>query len=170
MLVNGKSVGVQKNNTETSKRNVIFWKDVPYAAGKIVAIAKDASGKEVARHELQTTGEAVALKMETENAGWKADGMDLQYIKVYAVDKEGRVVPTFKGEATFDISGEAKLIALDNGDHSSDELFSGNQRTMYRGFAMAILRAKQTPGKVNVKVLVKGLKAAEKTLQTITPK
>jgi beta-galactosidase len=170
LLVNGKSIGVQKNNTETSKRNVIFWKGVDYSAGKIVAIARNSSGKEVARHELETTGEAVALKIETENADWKADGMDLQYVKVYAVDKEGRVVPTFKGEATFEISGEAKLIAVDNGDHSSDELFSGTKRTMYRGFAMAILRAKQTPGKANVEVSVKGLKAAEKTLQTTLPK
>lgn len=170
LLVNGKSIGVQKNTTETSKRNVIFWKGVDYSAGKIVAIARDASGKEIARHQLETTGEAVALKIETENAAWKSDGMDLQYIKVYAVDKEGRTVPTFKGEATFDVSGEAKLIAVDNGDHSSEELFSGNQRTMYRGFAMAILRAKQTAGKVNVKVSVKDLKATEKILQTILPK
>lgn len=170
LLVNGKSVGVQKNNTETGKRNVIFWKGVDYAAGNIVAIARDSSGKEVTRHVLETTGEAVALKMETENSGWKADGMDLQYVKVYAVDSEGRVVPTFKDDATFAVSGEAKLIAVDNGDHSSDELFSGNQRTMYKGFAMTIVRANQTAGTVNIKVSVKGLKGVEKTLQTITPK
>ena len=138
--------------------------------GKIVAIARDSFGKEVARHVLETTGEAVALKMEAENADWKSDGMDLQYIKVYAVDSEGRIVPTFKVEATFDISGEEKLIAVDNGDHSSNELFSGTQRTMYKGFAMAILRAKQTAGTVNFKVSVKGLKPAEKILQTIIPK
>ena len=162
LLVNGTSIGKQKNNTETSKRNVIFWKDVPYSAGKIVAIAKNNSGKEIARHTLETTGEPVALKMVPENADWRSDGMDLQYIRVYAVDSEGRIVHTFNGEATFDISGEAKLIALDNGDHSTDELFSGDRRKMYRGFAMAILRAKQTAGKVNVRVSVNGLKAVEK--------
>lgn len=170
LLVNGKSVGVQKNNTETNKRNVIFWKGVDYSAGKIVAIAKDASGKEVARHQLETTGEAVALKIETESNDWKADGMDLQYIKVYAVDKEGRVVPTFKGEATFDVSGEAKLIAVDNGDHSSDELFSGNKRTMYRGFVMAILRSTQTAGNVTIKASANGLKQVEGKIKTLKNK
>ena len=138
---------------------------MPYRQ-KIVAIAKDASGKKWLDHVLEATGEAVALKMVTENADWKSDGMDLQYIKVYAVDREGRIVPTFNGEARFDISGEAKLIAVDNGDHSSDELFSGNQRKMFKGFAMAILRAKQTAGKVNAKVSVKGLKAVERILTT----
>jgi beta-galactosidase len=164
LLVNGRSIGVQKNNTETTKRNVIFWKDVPYSAGNIIAIARNIAGKEIARHTIETTGAAVALKIVAENADWKSDGMDLQYVKVYAVDSEGRVVPTFNGEATFDISGEAKLIAVDNGDHSSDELFSGNRRKMFKGFAMAILRAKQTAGKVNVKISVNGLKTAEEVL------
>lgn len=166
LLVNGQSIGVQKNNTETNKRNVIFWKGVPYSVGKIVAIAKDISGKEVSRHVLETTGEAVALKIVTENADWKADGMDLQYIKIYAVDKEGRIVPTFKGEATFDISGEAKLIAVDNSDHSSEELFSGNKRTMFKGFAMAIVRSKQTAGNVTIKASAIGLKPAEVKIKT----
>jgi len=106
------------------------------------------------------------LKMVTENANWRSDGMDLQYVKVYAVDSKDRVVPTFDGEATFDIAGEAKLIAVDNGDHSSDELFAGTKRKMYKGFAMAILRAKQTAGTVNVRVSVRGLNAAEIILNT----
>jgi beta-galactosidase len=55
---------------------------------------------------------------------------------------------------------------VDNGDHSSDELFSGYERKMYKGFAMAILQAKQTAGRVNVKVSVKDLKAVEKILTT----
>jgi beta-galactosidase len=165
LLVNGKSMGVQQNSPDVKKRNTIFWKDIPFVAGKVTAIAKK-NGKEIARHELETTGKAIAFKIETENANWKADGMDLQYVKVYAVDSEGRTVPTFKGDVTFDISGEASLIAVDNGDHLSDELFSGNQRKMYKGFAMAILRSKKTAGKVNVKISVANLKASEKILIT----
>ena len=38
---------------------------------------------EVARHELETTAKAVALAIETEDTNWKANGMDLQYVKVY---------------------------------------------------------------------------------------
>lgn len=168
LLVNGKSIGIQKNSTDIKKRNTIYWKDVPYTAGKIVAIARNSAGKEVARHLLETTGEAVALKVVPENAdpiaiGWKADGMDLQYLKVYAVDSKGNTVPTFKGDAIFEVSGEANLIAVDNGDHLSDELFLGSQRKMYKGFAMAIFRAKQTAGTVKVKITVAGLKPVEQT-------
>ncbi len=163
LLVNGKSIGVQKNNTDVNNRNMIFWKKVPYLAGKITAIART-GGKEVARHQLETTGKAVALRIETENANWKADGMSLQYVKVYAVDSKGRKVPTATGEVNFEVSGQAALIAVDNGDHMSDELSSGTKRQLYKGFAMAILRAGMNPCEVKIKVSVKGLKSAEQKL------
>lgn len=169
LLVNGKSVGVQKNDrTDIKRRNTIYWQNVPYGkGGHITAIART-NGKEVARHQLETTDKAVALKMVVENADdWKADGMDLQYVKVYAIDGKGRVVPTAKGTVTFDVSGAASLRATDNGDHYTDHIFSeGNQVTLYNGFAMAILRSGQTIGKVTVKASADGMKKAEKNLFT----
>lgn len=163
LLVNGKSIGVQKNSTDAKKRNTIFWKDVPFAPGKITAVART-GGKVVAQHELETTGKAVALITETENANWKANGMDLQHVKVYAIDSEGRKVPTATGEVTFDVSGAASLIAVDNGDHSSDDLFAGHQKQLHNGFAMAILRSGQTAGSVQLKVTAAELKPAAVTL------
>ena len=168
LWVNGKSFGIQKNILDNiDRRNMIFWQNVPYGkGGNIVAIART-NGKEVARHQLETTGKAVALKIETENPEWKANGMDLQYVKVYAVDSKGRVVPTEEGkEVTFEVSGAAKLIAVDNGDHYSDELFAGNRRMLHKGFALAILRAKPSAGEVKIKASVTGLKSAEKILKT----
>ncbi|WP_448702534.1 glycoside hydrolase family 2 TIM barrel-domain containing protein [Mucilaginibacter sp. AW1-3] len=163
LLVNSKSIGVQQNTSEVKRRNVIYWKDVPFSPGKITAVARKA-GKVVAQDELETTGEAVALKLEAENANWKADGMDLQYIKVYAIDSNGRKVVTTPGEVTFEVTGAAQLIAVDNGDHSSDDLFTGNKKKFHNGFVMAILRSEQTAGTVKVKVLATGLKGTEKTL------
>ncbi len=159
----GKSMGVQQNSRDVKKRNTIYWKDIAFAPGKITAIARN-GGKEVARHEMETTGKAVALKIETENANWKADGMDLQYVKVYAIDSKGRKVHTANAELSFEVSGAAQLIALDNGDHLSDDLFDGNKKALYKGFAMAILRSAQTAGAVKLKVTAAGLKQAEQTL------
>ncbi len=89
LLVNGASIGVQKNPSDKENRNIITWKDVLYEAGEVVAIART-KGKEIARHTLKTTGKAVALQFEVEDHGtWKANGMNLQYVKVYAVDKKG---------------------------------------------------------------------------------
>lgn len=168
LLVNGKSMGIRKNDrTDITRRNIIYWENIPYGkGGNIIAVARN-NGKEVARHRLETTGEATALKMVVENPeDWKADGMDLQYVKVYAVDNKGRVVPDTKDEVTFKVSGAARLIAVDNGDHFTDELFTGNTKKLHKGFIMAILRSDRSGGEVVITASSKGLKDAVKKLVT----
>jgi len=167
LLVNGRSLGIQKNIRDNiQRRNMIYWQNVPYGrGGNVVAIARN-GGEEVARHTLETTGKATALKMEIENTDWKSGGMDLQYVRVYAVDSKGRVVPGYEGEVVFEISGSAKLIAVDNGDHSTDELFSGNQKALHKGFVMAVLRSNRMAGEVRITASSKGLKSANKKMKT----
>jgi beta-galactosidase len=162
LLINGKSVGVQKNSMEATKRNTIFWKDIPYSPGTLTAIAR-IGGKVVAQDQLETTGKPVALVIESENPAWKADGLDLQYVRAYAVDGKGKKVQTAPGAVTFDVKGAARLIAVDNGDHWSDDLFAGNKKVLHNGFAMAILRSEQRPGTVTLSVTAAGLKGVEKT-------
>lgn len=164
LFVNGKSIGVKKND-DKRKPNVIVWKGVTYEPGTILAIARK-DGKEYARHQLETAGKPVRLKMETENDNWKADGMDLQYVRVYAVDSKGRVVPTTEGSVFFDIEGDGRLIAVDNGDHSSNELFDGDTKSLYEGFAMAIIRSGRKPWKVKITAKCDGLKQASKVIMT----
>ena len=66
LFVNGRSLGVKKNDGTGKGKNRILWNDVDYGqGGTILAIARTA-GKEVARHELKTTGKAVKLVVEAE--------------------------------------------------------------------------------------------------------
>ena len=165
LFVNGRSMGVKQNSPEVKKRNVIYWEDIPYSPGKITAVARN-FGKEVARHEIETTGKAVRLVIESENPDWIADGMDLQYVKVYAVDSRGRKVPTATGNVKFEIEGEATLRAIDNGDHLSNDLFDGNEKSLYKGFVMGILKSTQTPGEVKIKVSAPGYRSVEHSFTT----
>ncbi|MBR3287060.1 MAG: DUF4982 domain-containing protein [Bacteroidales bacterium] len=188
LLVNGKSLGRQKNDAylagqdklsetsrtpggtvDNSQRNIVRWNDVPYEAGKLTAVAYN-GGKEVARHTIETTGKAVALKVEVETPNdWKADGMDLQYIKAWAVDSKGRRVWDATDEVTFDVSGAATLYTVDNGDHSTDYLFTSDihTKTMHRGFIQCVARSKREAGNVVVKVSCPGLKGATLKLKTL---
>ena len=162
LLVNGQSMGIQKNDTTRANlRNMIYWKDVPYGnGGSVVAIARDKSGKEVARHRIETAGKAVALRIEAETpTDWKADGMDLQYINVTVIDKKGRPVWDYNEPLTLQMEGAARLVALDNGDHYTDELFHGiTSKRMYQGRMQIILRSDQEAGNVTVKISSAGLK------------
>ena len=163
LFLNGKSLSMKPNDGKKNMQHVIIW-DVDYQPGSITAIAYNADGKEVARHELQTVGKAVKLKIEEETKEWHADGMDLQYLNIFAVDAKGRVVPDYDGELSVSVDGAATLLALDNGDHFTDELFAGITTKQMRGGKMqVILRSKREAGKVQVNAVSGKFKNTYKT-------
>jgi beta-galactosidase len=161
LFVNGKSMGVKQNNGEGKGKNRMLWSDVEYGTGgKILAVART-GGKEVARHELQTTGKAVKLVITEEpSQSFKPDGMSLKYLHISAVDAKGQQVPTAADEVTIDVQGEATIQAVDNGDHYTDELMTVNPKRLYKGQLLLILRSTQKSGSFSVKVSSPNLKAA----------
>ena len=138
----------------------------------------DAEGKVVARHQIETTGEVVALKLVPDMETWHADGKDLMHVRIYAVDKKGRRVMNVKDAKAFDkltftIKGDANIIAVDNGNITSDELHIGKtqlektiQRHLYQGSALVILRAGDKPGKIELSVVGEKMKAKKLVLNT----
>lgn len=166
LIVNGKSLGTKRNDRANPKaRNQIRWDAFNYEPGYIEAIART-GGKIVARHREETAGEAVALRLIPDQEAWKADGVDLMHVRVEAVDKKGRVVPTAINDVTFTVES-ASLLAVSSGDHYSDELTQlVNHRRLYEGRALAILRAGQQPTTVTLTATAPGLKAAKLKLNT----
>lgn len=166
LFVNGKSQGQKLNNeTEGERRNSVLWSGVDYGnGGSIEAIARDTNGQEVARHKIETAGEVAKLIIEPETNTLKADGMDLMYLHVKAVDKKGRVVPSFQEPLTVSVNGKANLLALDNGDHYTNDLFyQVSTKPMKDGYMQVILRSTQEKGNVQVKVQAGKLKQTFKT-------
>ncbi len=165
LLANGKSLGRQKNDTtDVYKRGNIVWEKVPYEqGGTLTAIAYN-NGKEVARHEIETAGKAVALKIEPEMPdNWRADGMDLEYLNIYAVDKKGRQVPTFNEELTVKVDGAATFVAMDNADHYTPDLFYNvTTKPMRQGYMQVILRSTRQAGKATLSVSTPSLKKSIK--------
>lgn len=167
LLINGKSVGKKQNDRKNPKvRNKIKWDNIAYAPGYIEAVARQ-NGKVVARHKIETTGEASRLQLQADRPQWKADGMDLQHVRIAAVDKKGRQVPSASEKLHFSVEGPAEIVGVVNGDITSDELTVGDTRSLYRGTATVILRSKRDmPGKVTLTVTGEQLK--RQTLQLVT--
>ena len=177
LFLNGKSLGVKKNSNDPKLRARIKWDNIAYAPGSLVAVAKK-NGKVVARHQIETTGEAVALKLVPDVETWHADGKDLMHVRIYAVDKKGRRVLNMKDakafdKLTFQVKGDANIVAVDNGNISSDELHIGKtqlektiQRNLFQGSALVILRAGDKPGKIELSVAGEKMKAKKLVLNT----
>ena len=177
LFLNGKSLGVKKNSEDPKLRARIKWDNIAYAPGTLVAVAKK-NGKVVARHQIETTGEAVALKLVPDMETWHADGKDLMHVRIYAVDKKGRRVLNVKDakafdKLTFQVKGNANIVAVDNGNIASDELHIGKtqleksiQRNLFQGSALVILRAGDKPGKIELSVAGEKMKAKKMVLNT----
>ena len=150
LLLNGKLLGRKKNPTDTKQRNQLRWNDIPYHKGRLEAVGYQ-RGNVVARHTLETTGKAVRLLAEPDNTHWRADGQDLQHIRVIAVDAKGRRVRTCQDDLQFDIEGDAHIVAVTNGDINSEELNITSHRRLWQGSAMVILRAGTTPSKITIR-------------------
>ena len=177
LFLNGKSLGVKKNSNDPKLRARIKWDNIAYAPGTLVAVAKK-NGKVVARHQIETTGEAVALKLVPDAENWHADGKDLMHVRIYAVDKKGRRVLNMKDAKAFDkltftMKGDANIVAVDNGNIASDELHIGKtqlektiQRNLFQGSALVILRAGDKPGKIELSVAGEKMKAKKLVLNT----
>ena len=177
LFLNGKSLGVKKNSNDPKLRARIKWDNIAYAPGTLVAVAKK-NGKVVARHQIETTGEVVALKLGPDAENWHADGKDLMHVRIYAVDKKGRRVLNVKDAKAFDkltftVKGDANIVAVDNGNISSNELHIGKtqlektiQRNLFQGSALVILRAGDKPGKIELSVAGENMKAKKLVLNT----
>ena len=177
LFLNGKSLGVKKNSEDPKLRSRIKWDDVAYTPGTLLAVARK-NGKVVARHQIETTGEAVALKLVPDAENWHADGKDLMHVRIYAVDKKGRRVLNMKDAKAFDkltftVKGDANIVAVDNGNIASDELHIGKtqlektiQRNLFQGSALVILRAGNKPGKIELSVAGEKMKAKKLVLNT----
>ena len=152
LRLNGKSLGRRENPRDPKLRNQLRWNDVPYKAGRLEAIAYR-QGKEVARHTLETTGKAVKLIVTPDNSHWKADGEDLQHLRIHAVDSKGRRVLSAADDLRFEVEGDARIVAVTNGDITSEELNVTDHRRLWKGSAMVILRAGTKPSNVTLKTL-----------------
>ena len=164
LIMNGKSLG-KKPNTEGRDRNRIRWNKVKYVPGYLEAIAYK-NGKVIARHRIETTGKVKKLVVEPDNSNWKADGMDLQHLRVYAVDGKGRRVHDVNSHLRFRVEGDATIVAVDNGNIVSHELHAVPERDLFHGSALVILRAGQTPGQITLITECDDFKTVKTKLQT----
>ena len=166
LLLNGKSLGRKANPIDNAKlRNQIRWGEIDYKPGKLEAVAYK-NGKVIARHALETTGKPAKIIAEPDNNTWKADGMDLQHVKLTVVDGKGRRVYNYNDELQFSVTGDASIVAVTNGDIATDEIATQQHVRLWQGQAVVILRSGRQPSKVTLTTKPKTFKDIVTKLET----
>jgi len=150
LLVNGHSQGSQK----VPHLGHVEWK-VKYEPGSIEARgSKD--GKVVLTERRETTGPAVAIRLTADRIEIDADGEDVAILKVEALDKEGRAVPTADNLIAFKVSGDGALIGVGNGDPNCQESDKAPKRSLFNGLAQVIVQAGWRPGEILIEAAKSG--------------
>jgi beta-galactosidase len=141
--------------------------DVPYEAGTLKAVGtKD--GKVVSTVEISTTGEPARVGVSVDRTNIRADRRDVAHIEIQIVDGQGRVVPMADNEVVFEVSGEGKLIGLDNGDPQSHEDYRSNHRKAFHGMCLAIVQSTGKAGQIRVTASSPALEAGAVTISAGT--
>jgi beta-galactosidase len=105
LFVNGQSVG----KTDQAIGGFIYsFPDVAFSPGTVKAVGYRAS-KAVAEHELKTVGQAKAIKLtvHTGPQGLLANGSDVAFVDVEAVDAQGNRCPCDEARVDFELTGPA---------------------------------------------------------------
>jgi beta-galactosidase len=162
LFVNGKSLGSQK----VPHLGHLEWK-VKYEPGVIEARGtKD--GKLVLTEKRETTGPTVAIRLTADRTEIDADGEDVAILKVEALDKEGRPVPTAANLIGFKVTGAGSLIGVGNGDPNCQESDKEPRRSLFNGLAQVIVQSTKRPGEIHIEAAKEGWDGPELTGAKVT--
>ncbi|KAL4914075.1 glycoside hydrolase superfamily [Aspergillus aurantiobrunneus] len=164
LFVNGESQGRKKRVPLTYR---FRWDEVVYEPGEVrVVVYRE--GERWATDSVVTTGDAVGLRLSTDQATIDADGEDLAFVTVEVVDAKGDVVPTADNEIQFSVSGPGVIVATDNGFPADLTRFSSSVRNAFSGLALAIVRSEAgEAGSITVQATSGALEGAEVVVTAI---
>ncbi|PCJ98733.1 MAG: beta-galactosidase [Flavobacteriaceae bacterium] len=162
LFLNGKSLGIQKKNASTPQsRYRLMWMDVIYEPGTLKVVAYDANGDAVAQKEVRTSGKPYKLVFDSNRRTLKANGKDLAFVTVSAVDKNGIPCPTATNQLSFKVKGEGTYRAACNGDATSLELFHLPSMKLFSGKLVVLVQSTKEMGEIELVVRGKGLKSTK---------
>ncbi len=156
LFLNGKLIGEKLTGREQEFKAVF---SVPYVPGTLKAVGLRGD-RVVAQSVLTTTGQATRLRITPDRTTLQADGEDLSFVTVEAVDSNGRPDLRATQEVQFDISGPGTIAAVGNGDAQDPDSYHTNHRKLYQGRALVVIRSSKQAGIIRLTARSAGLTEA----------
>jgi beta-galactosidase len=158
--LNGKTVGDVKNYDKNV--GIISW-DVPFAAGKLEAVALDANNKEVSRYVITSSTQPAALVVKEKSVTIdKQKG--IAQIMVEILDKDGLPVILSDNEVTCTLTGPATLLGLEAGNNSDMTDYTDNVQRAFNGHILAYIQSTGQGGTVTATFTSPWLKPVSVTI------
>ncbi|MCQ2522474.1 MAG: DUF4982 domain-containing protein [Lachnospiraceae bacterium] len=181
LFVNGVSQG--REIIEQGKdRDFVKRYRIPYHKGELKAVCYDEQGAVLAEEVKRSFGDAVCLQADIEDTAeylygayqsalqkFKclqkesaiADGEDLKFVVIRALDKDGNPVENAKNRVHVSLSGEGRILGMDNGDSTDFDAYKGVSRRLFSGLLLVVIATTKQAGKVTLLCESEGLQSAE---------
>jgi hypothetical protein len=140
------------------------WEDVAYQPGEVRAVAYR-DGQKIGESVVHTAGPPAAIRLTPDRTKLDSSGDDLSHVLVEAVDAEGNPCPLADNLVKFNLDGPVEIAGVGNGNPLSYEPFQADQRKLFYGKAMLILRSTEgAEGEIGVQATSEGLTPGRATL------
>jgi len=161
LYLNNKLIG-EKVTGRSEEFKAVF--SVPYAPGTLRAVGLRGD-RVVAESVLTTSGDAVGLRLTADRAVIQADGEDLSFVTVEAIDAKGQLQSNANEEVQFTLSGRGVIAAVGNGDGEDSDSYQGNRRKLYQGRALVVIRSSREAGPIELTATAPGLTEASVAIE-----
>ncbi len=146
LFLNGTSMGTQKKSGDKLH---LVWR-LTYTPGTLKAIGRT-GGKEILTQEIKTAGAPAKIVLEADRSIITADGKDLSFVTVKVLDEQGILVPYADNLIHFDISGEGKIVGVDNGLETDHNSFKLKERKAFNGLCLVVIQSNEKVGKITLR-------------------
>ena len=160
LYLNGASVGRQNASAKRPCETVFR---IPYTPGELKAVSLQ-NGQPVGSYTLSTAGKPVAFAVTQEHY---PQGTELMFVRIQAVDAEGKPVFATIPDLTVSLEGEAaQLLAFGSWEAPHNGGYQSPVLSVKNGKALLILRRKNgTEGTMRLRVSAEGIGTVETVLQ-----
>ena len=152
LFLGGISLGMQCKKPDSPisvERFRLMWNDVPYVRDELKVIAYK-EGVQIGESVMKYVEDPYEIKLTPDRTIITADGMDLSYITIEALDKNGNICPLADNKIELKVEGEGIIAGVGNGNPQSMTSFQSSQIKLFYGKAMLILRSATTKGTILV--------------------
>ncbi len=169
LFLNGVSQGKKckdPGSAISTERFRLMWKEVVYAPGELKAVAWK-NGQMIGEARVVTTSEPVKLRLTPDRKLIHADGKDLSFILIEALDRDGNVHPLAGNRISIEVIGSGRIAGAGNGNPQSLNPFKCAKVDLFHGKAMLIIASTREEGEIQILAGSEGLEPATMTLKTL---
>lgn len=139
---------------------------LPYKPGVLKAEGVR-DGKVVETTTLSSAGDPVSIRVTADRSQLDADGGDLSFLVIEAVDNAGNVVPLADNMLSVSVKGAGCLQGLGNADLKDEDSYSDNTHHLWKGRALAVVRSNGKKGSAVVRIKAEGINNGADVVKTV---